>query len=177
MGEKKETVPDFISLGSKITMDGDCSHEIKRCLLLGRKAMTYPESILKSRDITFANKCPQSQSYGFSSHHVWMWEFNHKKGWVPKNWCFGIVVLERTLENPLVSKEIKPVHPNRNQTWIFIGKNEAEAESPILWPSDVRNWLTGKDPDSGKDWRHEEKRTKEDGMVGWHYWLYGDEFE
>ena len=109
-GETMETVTDFICLGSKITADGDCSHEIKRHLLLGRKTMTHLDSILKSRDVT-ANKGPSSQSYGFSCNHVWVWELNHKDGWELKNWCFRIVVLEKTLESPLDNKEITPVNP------------------------------------------------------------------
>ena len=170
-----ETETDFIFLGSKITPGGDCSHEIKRCLLLGRKAMTNLDSILKSRDI--ADKGPSRQSYGFSSSHVWMWELDYKESWVPKNWCFWTVVLKKTLTSLLDCKEIKPVHPKGNQSWIFIGRTNTEAESPILWPPDVKNWLTGKDPDAGKDWRQEEKGTTEDKMVGCHHWLNGHEFE
>ena len=139
-----------IFLGSKITADGDCSHEIKRCLLLGRKVMTNLDSILKSRDIKFADKRPSSQTYGFSSSHVWMWELAHKEIWAPKNWCFWTVVLEKTLESSLDCKEIKPVHPKGNQSWILIGRTDAEAEAPILWPPAVKNWLIGKDPDAGK---------------------------
>ena len=97
--------------------------------------------------------------------------------WAPKNWCFWTVVLEKTLEKPLDYKEIKPVHPKGNQSWIFIGKTDAEAETPIFWPPDAKNWLTGKDPDAGKDWRREEKRMTEDEMVGWHHWLNGHEFQ
>ena len=175
-GETMETVTDFIFVGSKITADGDCSHEIKRCLLLGRKVMTSLDSILKNRHY-FANKGPSSQSYGFSSSHVWMWELDHKESWAPKNWCFWTVVLEKTLEGPLVSKEIKPVHSKGNQSWIFIGRTDAEAETLVLWPPDVMNWLIGKGPDAGKDWRQEEKGTTEDEMVGWHYRLDGHEFE
>ena len=117
-----------------------------------------------------------SQSYGFSSSHVWMWELNHKESWVPKNWCFLSVVL-KTLENSLDCKEIKPVHPKGNQSWIFTGKTDAEAETPILWSPDAKNWLIGKDPDAGKDWGQDEKGTTEDEMVGWHHWLNGHEFE
>ena len=114
---------DFITLGSKITADGDCSREIKRCLLLGRKAMTNLDSILKSRDINYSvNEGPSSQGYGFSSGHLWMWEFDYKESWVLKNWCFWTVVLEKTLESPLDFKEIQPVHPKENQSWIFIEK-------------------------------------------------------
>ena len=117
----------------------------------------------------FADKGPSSQGYGFSSSHVWRWELDHKKSWVPKNWCFWIVVLEKTLENPLDCKEIQPVNPKGNQAWIFIGRTDVEAETPILWPPDAKNWLIGKDPDAGKDWRQEEKRTIENEMVGWHH--------
>ena len=133
-GETMETVTDFIFLGSKITADGDCSHEIKRHLFLGRKAMTNSDSVLKKQRHYFANKGPYSQSYGFSSNHVWMWQLDHKEGWAPKNWCFQTVVLEKTLESPLDSKEIKPNNPKGNQSWIFIGRTDAEAEAPILWP-------------------------------------------
>ena len=105
-----------------------------------------------------------------------MWELDYKEGWVPKNWCFWTVVLEKTLERPLDCKEIQPVHPKGNQSWIFIGRTHSEAETPILWPPDVKNWLTGKDPDAGKDWRQEEKGMTEDEMVGWHHWLDGHGF-
>ena len=151
-GVTTETVSDFIFLGSKITPDGDCSHEVKRHLLLGRKAMTNLDSILKSRD-TFANKGPSSQSYDFSSSHVWMWELDYKESWAPKNWCFWTVVLEKTLESPLDSKDIQLVRPKGNQSWIFIGRTDAKAETPVLWPPDAKNWFIGKDPDAGKDWR------------------------
>ena len=164
----------ILFFGSKITADGDCSHEIKRHLLLGRKVMTNLDSILKSRDIT--NKGPSSQGYGFSSGHVWMWELDYK-GWTPKNWCFWTVVLEKTLESPLDCKESQPVYPKGNQSWVFIGRTDAEAETPILWPPDVKNWFIWRDRDAGKDWRWDEKGTTEDEMVGWHHWLNGDEFE
>ena len=124
------------------------SHEIKRCLLLGRKAMTNPDSILKAESL-FANKDLYSQSYGFSSGHAWMWELVHKGSWMPKNWCFRTVVLEKALESPLDSKEIKPFHPKGNQPWIFIRKTDAKAEAPIFWPPDAKSPLTGKDPDAG----------------------------
>ena len=172
-----ETVTDFIFLGSKITADGDCSHEIKRCLLLGSKAMTNLDSILKSRDITLLTKVHLVKSYGFSSSQVWMWELDYKQSWAPKNWCFWTVVLEKSLESPLDCKEIQPVHPKGDQSWIFIGRTDAEAETPILWPPDVKKWLIGKDPDAGKDWRWEEKGMTKDEMVGWHHQLNGHEFE
>ena len=145
------------------------------CLLLGRKAMTNLDSILKSRDI--ADKGPPSQSYGFSSSHVWMWELDYKESWVPKNWYFWTVVLGKTLESPLDCKEIKPVNPKGNQSWIFIRRTDAEAEAPILWPPNVKNWLIGKDPDAGKDWRRDGKEITEDEMVEWHHRLDGHEFE
>ena len=106
-----------------------------------------------------------------------MWELDYKEGWVPKNWCFWTVVLENTLESPLDSMEIKSVNPKGDQSWIFIGRTDVEAEAPILWPCDAKNWLIGKDPDAGKDWRQEEKGTTEDEMVGWHHWLNEYEFE
>ena len=141
-----ETVTDFIFLGSKITADGDCSHEIKRCLLLGRKAMTNLDSILKSRDIPLPTKVHLVKAMVFSSSHVWMWGLDHREGWVPKNWCFWTVVLEKTLESPLDCKEIQPVHPKEDQSWVFTGRTDVEAETPILWPPDAKNWLTRKDP-------------------------------
>ena len=132
---------------------------------------------MKKQRHYFANKGLSSQSYGFSSSHVRMWELDHKESWAPKNWYFRIMVLEKTLESPLDCKEIKPVHPKGNQSWIFIGRTNAEAETPILFPPDAKNWLVGKDPDAGKDWRQEEKEMTEDEMVGWHHWLDEHEFE
>ena len=175
-GETVEAVSDFIFLVSKITADGDCSHEIKRRLLLGRKVMTNLDSILKRRHY-FANKGPSGQGYGFSSGHVWMWELDCEESWVPKNWCFWTVVLEKTLESPLDCKEIQPVYPEGDQSWVFIGRTHAEAETPIVWPPHAKNWLIGKDPDAGRDWGREEKGTTEDEMAGWHHRLDGHEFE
>ena len=169
--ETMETVADFIFGGSKITADGDCSHEIKRRLLLGRKVKTNLDSILKSRDI-----CQSSQGYGFSSSHVWIWELDYKESWAPKNWCFWTVVLEKTPESPLDCKEIQLVHPKGGQSRVFIGRTDAEAETLILWPPDAKSWHTGKDPDAGKDWGQEEKGLTEDEMVGWHHRLNGREF-
>ena len=131
--ETVEMVSEFILLGSKITADGDCSHEIKRRLLLGRKVMTNVDSILKSRHY-FANKGPSSLGYSFSSGHVYMWELDCEESWVLKNWCFRTVVLEKTPESPLDWKEIQPVHPKGDQSWVFIGWTVAEVETPILWP-------------------------------------------
>ena len=153
-----ETVADFIFLGSKITADGDCSHTIKRHLLLGRKVMTNIGSIFKSRDY-FANKSPSSQGYDFSSGHVWMWELDHKESWASKNWCFWTVVLKKTLEGPLDCKEIQPVHP-KDQSWVFFGGKDAEGETPVLWPPHAKNWLIGKDSDVGRDWGQEEGRPR-----------------
>ena len=120
-----------------------------RRLLLGRKVMTNLDSILKSRDITLLF----SKGYGFSSSQAWMQELDYKESWAPKNWCFWTVVLEKTLESPLDFKEIQPVHPKGDQSWVFIGRTDAEAETPILWPPDAKSWFIGKDPDAGKDWR------------------------
>ena len=137
-GKMMETVTDFIFLGFKITADGDYSHEIKRHLLLGRKAMINLDSILKSRDITLPTKVHLVKAMGFF-HHVWMWELDNKDGWVPKNWCFWTVVLEKTLESLLDCKEIKPVNPKGYQSWISIGGTDAKAEAPILWPPDANS--------------------------------------
>ena len=141
-----------------------------------KKSYDQPKQHIKKQRYYFANKGPSSQSYSFSSSHVWMWELDCKEGWVPKNWCFWTVVLEKTLESPLESKEIQSVHPEGNQSWIFIGRTDTEAETPILWPSDVKNWLIWKDSDAGKDWKWEKGMTEYE-MVGWHHWLNGYEFE
>ena len=170
-----ETVRDFILGGSKITADGDCSHEIKILLLRWRKSMTNLDSLLKSRGITLPTKV--CQNYGFSSGHVWMCELDYKKSWALKDWYFWTVVLEKTLESPLDCKEIHPVCAEGDQSWIFIGRTDAEAETPILWPLDVKNWLLGKDPDTGKDWKQEEKGMTENEMVGWHHQFNGHESE
>ena len=142
-----------------------------------KKSYDQSRQYIKKQTHYFANKGLSSQSYGFSNSHVWMWELDYKESWVPKNWCFWTVVLEKSLENPLDCKEIQPVHPKGNQSWIFFGRTNAKAEAPILWPPDAKNWLIGKDPDAGKDWWREEKGTTEDEMVGWHHWLDGHEFK
>ena len=159
----------FILGGSKITADGDFKHEIKRCLLLGRKVMTNLDSILKSRHY-FTNKGPSSQSYGFSRRHVWMWELDYKESWVQKNWCLWTVVLEKTLKSPLDYKEIKPVHPKGNPSLTFIGRNDAEAETIILWPPDAKNWLICKTLMLGKiegrrRWGQQKKMRWLDGIT------------
>ena len=150
-----------------------CSHEIKRCLLLGRKVMNNLDKHIKKQRHYFVNKGPSSQGYGFSSGHVWMWELDYKESWTPKNWRFWTVVLENTLES---CKEIQPVHPKGDQSWVFIGRTDAEAETPILWPPHVKNWLIWKDIDAWKDWGQEEKGMAEDEMVGWHHQLNGHGF-
>ena len=168
----------FYFLGSKITAGGDCSHEIKRHLLLGRKVMTNLDRILKSRDVTLLKKFHLAKSMVFPvvMYGCECWTIK-KESWVLQNWCFWTVVLEKTLESPLESKEIQPVHPKGDQPWVFIGRTDVKAEIPILWPPDANNWLIGKDPDAGKDWRWEDKGTTEDEVVGWHHWFSGHEFE
>ena len=142
-----------------------------------KKNYDQPRQHIKKQRHYFANKCSNSRSYSFSSNHVWIWELGHKESWVPKNWCFWTVVLEKTLESPLVCKEIKPVNPKWNQSWILIGKTDAEAEVPILWPPDAKNWLTHwKRLWCWERWKSGEEAT-EDEMVGWHHWLNGHEFE
>ena len=123
------------------------------------------------------NKGPSSQGYGFSSGHVWMWELDCEESWAPKNWCFWTVVLEKTLERPLDCKEIQPVHPKGDQSWVFFGRNDAKAETPVLWPPHAKRWLIGKDSDAGRDWGQEEKGMTEDEMAGWHHRLDGRESE
>ena len=154
----------FYFLGSKITVDGDCSHEIKRHLLLGRKAVTNLHNVLKSRDITLPTKVCTVKDMVFPVVMYRLWESQHKEGWAQKNWCFWNVVLEKTLENPLDCKEIKPVNPKGNQPWVLIGRTAAEAEAPILWPPNVKSRLIGKDPDARKDEGWQEMRWL-DGII------------
>ena len=165
-GETTETVTDFIFLSFKIIADVDHGHGIKKKFAPWKKSYGQPRQHIKKQRHYFANKGPSSQSYGFSSSHVWMWELDYKESWVPKNWCFWTVVLEKTLESPLDCKEIHPVHPKRDQSWMFIGRADVEAETPILWPPHTKSWLIGKDPDAGRDWGQEEKGTTEDEMAG-----------
>ena len=136
-----------------------------------------PRQHTKKQRQYIANKGPSRQSYGFSSGHVWIWELDHKESWVLKKWCFWTVVLEKTLESPLDFKDISPVHSKGDQSWVFFGRTDAKAETPILWPPHVKIWLIGKDPDAGRDWGQEEKGMTEDEMAGWHHWLHGHEFE
>ena len=162
--------------GSKTTADGDCIHEIKKHLLLGRKVMTNIDSILKSRNITLPTKVHLVKAMVFPVA-VWMWELGYKESWALKNWCFWTVVLQKILESSLDYKEIQPVHPKGNQSWMFVGRTDVEAETAILWPPDAKSWLIWKDPDSGKDWRQEEEGTTEDGWDGWMaHRLNGHEF-
>ena len=155
----------------------DCSYEIKRCLLLGRKVMTNLDSILKSRDLTLPTKVHivKAMVFPIVMYGCESWTIKKAEHWRIN--AFKTVVLEKTLDSPLESKEIQPVHCKGNQSCIVIGRTDAEAETPILWPPDVKDWLIGKDPDAGKDWRQEKKGTTEDEMVGWHHQLNGREFE
>ena len=162
-------------LGSQITADGDYSYEIKRCLLLWKKAMANVDSILKSRDITLPTKVHLVKvmffpvvMYGCESWTV--------KSWALKNWCFWTVELEKSPESPLDYKEIQPVHPKGDQSWMFIGRTDAETETPIFWPPHAKSWLIGKEPDPGRDWGQEKKGLTEDEMAGWPHWLNGHEF-
>ena len=141
-----------------------------------KECYDQPRQCIKKQRHHFANRGLCCQSYGFSGSHVRKWKLDHKQRWVWKNCCFWIVMLEKTLERPLDCKEIKPVYPKGNQSWIFTGKT-AEAQVPILWPHDTKSRLTGKDPDARKDWGQKEKRVTKDEMVGWHYQLEGHELE
>ena len=175
MGKKVETVTDFIFLGSKITADGDYSHKIKRYLLLGRKAMTNLDSILKITDITLTKvHLVKAMVFPVVMYGCESWTIKKAEG---LRRCFQIVVLEKTLERFLDSKEIKPVNPKGSQPWRFIGRTDDEAEALILWLPDVKSQLTEKVPDAGKDWGQEEEGLTEDEMVGWHHRFKGHEFE
>ena len=151
--------------------------KFKKMLAPWKKSYHQLRQHVKKQRHYFANKGPPSQSYGFSNSHVWMWQFDYKESWSPKKGYFSTVELEKTLESPLDYKEIQPVHPKGNQSWIFIGTTDAKVETPILWPPDVKNWLIWEDPDAGKGWGWGEKEMTEHEMVGWHHWLSGHEFE
>ena len=176
-GETVETVTDFIFGG----LQNHCRWWLhpwnSKTFDPWKKSYDQPRQNIKMQRHYFANKGPSSQSYGFSSSHVWMWELDYKESWAQKNLCFWTMVLEKTLDSPLDIKEIQPVHSKGDQSWVFIGGTDVEAETPILWPCDVNNRLIWKDPDAGKDWRQKEKGTTEDAMVGWHHPLNGHEFE
>ena len=169
----------FYFLGSKITADAEFSHEIKRlaCLLLGRKAMTNLDSTLKNRDITLPTKVCLVKAMVFPGVMYGCESWTVKKAECRRIDAFEVWCWEKTLESPLDCKEIQPVNPKRNQSWIFIGRTNVEAETPTFRPPDVKSWLIRKDRDAGKDWRWEEKGTTEDEMVGWHHQLNGREFE
>ena len=142
-----------------------------------KESYDQPRQHIEKQRHYFTNKGPSGQGYGFSSGHVWMWELDYKESWVPNNWCFWTVLLEKTLESPFNGKDTQLVHPKGDQSWVFIGRTEVEAETPILGPPDAKSWLIWKYPDAGKDWGQEEKGTTEDEMVGWHHRLNGHGFE
>ena len=141
-----------------------------------KESYDQPRQHIQKQRYYFASKGPCSQGYGFSSGHVWIWELDYKESWAVTNWCFWTVVLEKTLESPLDCKEIQLVHSKGDQSWVFIGRTDAEAETPKLWPPDAKSWLIGKDPDAGRDWGQVEKRMTEDEMAGWNHQLEGHEF-
>ena len=168
-GETVEIVADFIFLGSKITADGDCSHEIKRRLLLGRKVMTNLDRILKSKDITLSTKVCLAKAMVFPVVMYGCESWTIKKAECRRIDAFELWCWKRLLKSPLDCKEIQPVHPKGDQSWVFLGRTDAEAETPIVWPPDAKSWLIWIDPDAGKDWGQEEKGTTEDEMVAWHH--------
>ena len=171
-----ETVTDLFSWAPKSLWIVTAAMKLKDgCSLEGK--LCKPRQHIKKQRHNFANKGPYTKSYGFTSSQVRMWELDHKEGWELKNWWFQMVVLEKTLESPFTSKEIKPINSKENQPWILIGRTDDEAETLTFWPPDVKGWLIGKDPDAGKDWGQEDKWVTEDEMVGWHHWLNGHEFE
>ena len=174
-GEIMETVTDLIFLGSKIAADGDCSHEIKRFLLLRRTAMTNLDSILKRRDITLPTKVRLVKAMVFPVVIYGCESWTIKKAEHQRIDAFELCCWRR--ESPLDCKEIQPVHHKGNQSWIFIGRTDAEAETSVLWPAYVKNWLIGKDCIAGKHWRRVEKGTTDDEMFGWHHWINGHEFK
>ena len=174
-GETVWTVSDFIFLGSKITADGDCSQEIKRCLLLERKVMTNLDNIFKSRDITLPTKVRLVKALVFPVVMYGCESWTIKKAEHQRTDAFELWCGEDSWES-LGLKEIQPVHPKGDQSWVFIGRTDVEAETPVLWPPDAKNWLIWKDPDAGKDWRWVEKGMTEDEMIGWHHRLNGNAF-
>ena len=175
--ETVETLSDLIFGGLQITAGGDWSYEIKRHLLFGKKVTTNLDSILKSRDITLPTKVPLVKAMVFPVVMCGCESWTVKKAERQKKWCFWTVVLDKTLESPLDCKEIQPVHPEGEKSWVFIGRTDAEAETPLLWSPHAKSWLFGKDPDAGRDRGQEEKGMTEDEMAGWHHWPDGHEFE
>ena len=173
-GETMETVADFI-LGAPKSLQM-VIEAMKLKDTPWKESYDQPRQHIKKQRHSFVHKGPSSQGYGFSSGHVWMWELDYKESRVLKNWCFWTVALEKTLESLLDCKEIQPIHPEGNQSWVFIGRTDVEAETPVLWLPDAKSWFIWEDPDAGKVWRWEEKGTTGDEMVGWHHWLDGHEF-
>ena len=171
-GETVETVADFTFWAPKSLQIVTAAIKLKDAYSW-KESYDQPKQYIKKQRYYFANKDLSSQGYGFSSSHVWMWELGYKESWVQNNWRFWTVVLEKTLESPLDCKEIHPVQPKRNQFWVFIGRTDVEAETPLFWPRDAKSWLIGKDPHVGKVWRQEEKGTSADEMVRWHHRLDG----
>ena len=171
MGKQWKQCQTLFFWGPKSLQMVTAAMKLKDAYSLEGKVMAHQDSILKSRDVTLSTKVHLVKT-GFSSSHVWMWESDYKTSWVLKNWCFWTVILEKTLESPLDCKEIQLVHPKGDQSWVFIGRTNVEAETPILRPPDVKSWIIWKDPDAGKDWGQEKEMT-EDEMVGWHHWLNG----
>ena len=176
MEKQFKTVQTLFLRDSKITVHGDCSHEIKRHLLLGRKAMTKLYNTFKSRDITLSTKVHLVKAMVFPVVMYGCESWTIKKAECRRSDAFELWCWRRTLESPLDCKEIQPVHPKGYQSWVFIWRTDVEVETPILWPPDVKNWLIGKDPDAGENWRQEEKWMTEDEMVRWHHQLNGHEF-
>ena len=175
-GETLETVSDFILGGLQNHCRWWFQAWNEKTLAPWKESYDQPRQHIKKQRRYFANKDPSSQGYGFSSSRVWMWELDHKEGWVLKNWCFQIVVLEKTLDSPLDCKEIQPVHPKENQSWVYVGRTDVKTETLILWPPDAESWLIGKDCEAGRDWGQEKKGMIEDKVVGQHHWLSGHGF-
>ena len=166
----------YLNIKQQSSTKQNCNKFCTNVAALAKKeSYDKPRQCIKNQNHYFADKVLCSQSYGFSSSHVWMWGLDYKESWVPKNWCFWTLVLEKILESPLDCKETQPVHPKGNQPWIFVARTDGEAEAPIHWPPDVKSWLIGKDPDAGRDWGQEEKVATEDEMVAWHHRLNGHE--
>ena len=172
-----ETVSDFILGGLQNHFRWWLQPWNSKSLTPWKKSYDQPRQHIKKQRHYFVNKVPSSQGYCFSSIHVWMWELDYKESWALKNWCFWTVVLEESPESPLDCKEIQPVHPKGDQSWVFIGRTDAKAETPILWPPHGKSWLSGKESDAGRDWGQEEKGTTENEMAGWHHQLDAHEFE
>ena len=170
-GETMETVRDYFFGVPKSLHMLTAAMKLKNACSLEEK-LDQPRQHIKKQRHYFADKGPSSQGYGFSSGHVWMWDLDYKESWVQKNWCFWTMVLEKTLESPLDCKEIQPAHPKGDQSWVFIGRTDAEAETPILWPPDAKNWLIWKEPDAGKDWRQEEKGKTDGWMASPTQWAW-----